>query len=169
MKSRAKGQTGAAIRKLIGLQAKTARVIRDGKEIEIETEEVVPGDIVLVRPGEKIPVDGVLMEGSSAIDESMLTGESLPVEKKTGDEVFGATINKTGAFSFQSDKSRQRYGFAANRQTGAGRARLKTADCQTRRHDQRNFYADCNLHCDCDVRHLVCRRVARSPIYDGAG
>jgi Cu+-exporting ATPase len=104
LESRAKGQTGAAIRKLVGLQAKTARVIRDGKEIEIETEEVVPGDVVRVRPGEKIPVDGVVTEGSSAIDESMLTGESLPVEKKAGDEIFGATINKTGAFRFQATK-----------------------------------------------------------------
>ncbi len=104
LEARAKGQTGAAIKKLVGLQSKTARVIRDGQEIEIETEEVVPGDIVLVRPGEKIPVDGVLIEGSSAIDESMLTGESLPVEKKTGDEVFGATINKTGAFQFKATK-----------------------------------------------------------------
>lgn len=104
LESRAKGQTGAAIRKLVGLQAKTARVIRDGVEIEIETEEVIPGDIVQVRPGEKIPVDGVLVEGSSAIDESMLTGESLPVEKKIGDDIFGATINKTGAFQFKATK-----------------------------------------------------------------
>ena len=104
MEAGAKGRTGAAIKKLIGLQAKTARVIRDGREMEIETEEVVPGDIVLVRPGEKIPVDGVLTEGSSAIDESMLTGESIPVEKKQGDEIFGATINKTGAFSFKATK-----------------------------------------------------------------
>ena len=104
MEARAKGQTGAAIKKLVGLQAKTARVVRDGKEIEIETEEVVPGDIVMVRPGEKIPVDGVVTEGNSAIDESMLTGESIPVEKKSGDEIFGATINKTGAFSFKATK-----------------------------------------------------------------
>ena len=104
LEARAKGQTGAAIRKLVGLQAKTARVVRDGLEIEIETEAVVPGDIVIVRPGEKIPVDGVVAEGSSAVDESMLTGESIPVEKKTGDEVFGATINKTGAFRFQATK-----------------------------------------------------------------
>jgi P-type Cu+ transporter len=104
LEARAKGQTGAAIKKLVGLQAKTATVIRDGKEIEIETEAVVPDDIVLVRPGEKIPVDGVLVEGSSAVDESMLTGESIPVEKKAGDEVFGATINKTGAFSFKATK-----------------------------------------------------------------
>jgi Cu+-exporting ATPase len=104
LESRAKGQTGEAIRRLIGLQSKTAIVIRDGKEIEIETEEVVPGDIALVRPGEKIPVDGVVTQGSSAVDESMLTGESIPVEKKTGDEVFGATINKTGAFQFRATK-----------------------------------------------------------------
>ena len=104
MEARAKGQTGAAIKKLVGLQAKTARVVRDGVEIEIETEEVVPGDIVQVRPGEKIPVDGVVTEGSSAVDESMLTGESIPVEKKQGDEIFGATINKTGAFSFKATK-----------------------------------------------------------------
>ncbi|HZH33969.1 MAG TPA: HAD-IC family P-type ATPase, partial [Pyrinomonadaceae bacterium] len=104
MESRAKGQTGAAIRKLIGLQAKTARVVRNGVEMDIETGEVVPGDVVIVRPGEKIPVDGRVLEGSSAIDESMLTGESLPVEKKSGDEVFGATINKTGAFRFEATK-----------------------------------------------------------------
>ena len=104
LEARAKGQTGAAIKKLVGLQAKIARVVRDGVEIEIETEAVVPGDIVLVRPGEKIPVDGVVTEGSSAVNESMLTGESIPVEKKTDHEVFGATINKTGAFSFRATK-----------------------------------------------------------------
>ena len=104
LEARAKGQTGAAIKKLVGLQAKTATVIRDGKEIEVETEMVVPGDIVLVRPGEKIPVDGVLVEGSSAVDESMLTGESIPVEKRARDEIFGATINKTGAFQFKATK-----------------------------------------------------------------
>jgi len=104
LEARAKGRTGEAIRRLVGLQAKTARVIRDGGEMEIETEEVIPGDIVIVRPGEKIPVDGRVTEGSSAVDESMLTGESIPVEKKAGDEVFGATINKTGAFQFRATK-----------------------------------------------------------------
>ncbi len=104
LESRAKEQTGEAIKRLVGLQPKTARVVRDGKEIEIETEEVIPGDIVSVRPGEKIPVDGVLTEGSSAVDESMLTGESIPVEKKTGGEVFGATINKNGFFRFEATK-----------------------------------------------------------------
>jgi len=100
----AKGKTSEAIKKLMGLQAKTARVIRDGKEQEIPIEEVVVNDLVLVRPGEKIPVDGIIREGYSAIDESMLTGESLPVDKKAGDEVIGATINKHGTFKFEATK-----------------------------------------------------------------
>ncbi|HEX9090250.1 MAG TPA: HAD-IC family P-type ATPase, partial [Anaerolineales bacterium] len=101
---RAKGRTSEAIKKLMGLQAKTALVIRDGQEIDLPVEEVLVGDVVQVRPGEKVPVDGVLIEGSSAVDESMLTGESLPVSKKTGDEVIGATLNKTGAFKFRATK-----------------------------------------------------------------
>ncbi len=101
---RAKGRTSEAIKKLMGLQAKTARVIRDGQEMDIPVEEVLVGDVVQVRPGEKVPVDGVIVEGSSAVDESMLTGESLPVSKKPGDEVIGATLNKTGAFKFQATK-----------------------------------------------------------------
>ena len=101
---RAKGQSSSAIKKLLGLQAKTARVIRDGKEMDIPVEEVLVGDVIQVRPGEKIPVDGVIVEGSSAVDESMLTGESLPASKKMGDEVIGATINKTGAFKFRTTK-----------------------------------------------------------------
>jgi Cu+-exporting ATPase len=104
LEARAKGRTGDAIRRLMGLQAKTARVVRDGREMDIPVEEVVPGDTVIVRPGEKIPVDGRVVEGSSAVDESMLTGESMPVEKAEGDEVFGATINRTGAFRFQATK-----------------------------------------------------------------
>ncbi|MRR31261.1 heavy metal translocating P-type ATPase, partial [bacterium] len=101
---RAKGRTSEAIKKLMGLQAKTARVIRNGKEMDIPVEEVLVADIIQVRPGEKIPVDGVILEGSSAVDESMLTGESLPVSKKAGDEVIGATLNKTGAFKFRATK-----------------------------------------------------------------
>jgi Cu+-exporting ATPase len=99
-----RGKVGEAIKKLMGLKAKTARVIRNGKEIEILPAEIQKGDIVMVRPGEKIPVDGVIVEGSSTIDESMLTGESIPVEKKIGDEVFGATINKEGVFKFKATK-----------------------------------------------------------------
>ena len=101
---RAKGRTSEAIKKLMGLQAKTARVIRDGKELDIPVEEVLVGDVVQVRPGEKVPVDGVILEGSSAVDESMLTGESLPVSKGASDEVIGATLNKTGAFKFRTTK-----------------------------------------------------------------
>jgi Cu+-exporting ATPase len=101
---KAKGRSSEAIKKLMNLQAKTARVIRDGKEQDIPVEEVVLDDIIVVRPGEKIPVDGEIVEGSSAIDESMITGESIPVEKQQGDEVIGATINKTGSFKFRATK-----------------------------------------------------------------
>ncbi|GAB4577378.1 MAG: heavy metal translocating P-type ATPase [Anaerolineales bacterium] len=104
MEIKAKGRTSEAIKKLIGLQAKTARVVRDGKELDIPVEEVLVNDLVVVRPGEKIPVDGEVLEGQSAVDESMITGESLPVSKKVGDEVIGATINKTGAFRFRATK-----------------------------------------------------------------
>lgn len=104
LEARAKGRTSDAIRRLIGLQARQARVVRDGREMDIVIEEVVPGDIVIVRPGEKIPVDGIVEEGASAVNEAMLTGESLPVEKKKGDEVFGATLNKTGSFRFKATK-----------------------------------------------------------------
>ena len=97
LEARAKGKTGEAIKKLMGLQAKTARVLREGTELDIPIEAVAVGDIVLVRPGEKIPVDGIVEGGSSSVDESMLTGESLPVSKAVGDEVFGATINATGS------------------------------------------------------------------------
>lgn len=100
----AKGRTSEAIKKLMGLQAKTARVIRDGREEDIPIEEVVPGDVIVVRPGEKIPVDGRILEGDSAVDESMLTGESLPVEKTAGDHVVGATINRFGTFRLEATR-----------------------------------------------------------------
>lgn len=101
---RAKGKTSQAIQKLLGLQAKTARVLKDGVEKEIPIEEVVAGDTILVRPGEKIPVDGEIIEGRSAIDESMITGESLPIDKAVGDGVIGATINKNGSFQIKATK-----------------------------------------------------------------
>ncbi len=100
----AKGKTSEAIKKLMGLRPKTARVIRDGKEMDIPIEEVEVGEVIVVRPGERVPVDGVIIEGNSALDESMLTGESLPVEKKAGDTVIGATINKFGAFQYKATK-----------------------------------------------------------------
>lgn len=101
---RAKGKSSEAIKKLIGLQAKTARVIRNGQEKDIPIEEVVLDDIILVRPGEKVPVDGVIVDGTSAVDEAMITGEPIPVEKQVGDDVIGATINKTGSFKFKATK-----------------------------------------------------------------
>ncbi len=104
LEARAKGQTSAAIKRLMRLRAKTARVIRDGQEQDIPIDEVAAGDIVVVRPGEKIAVDGVVVDGRSAVDESMLTGESLPVEKGPEDDVFGATLNKTGSFRFRATK-----------------------------------------------------------------
>jgi len=100
----AKGRASEAIKKLMKLSAKTAKVLRDGKEIEIAAEEVKIGEIIIVRPGEKIPVDGEIIEGHSDIDESMVTGESMPVSKKTGDKVIGATINQTGSFKFKATR-----------------------------------------------------------------
>ncbi|HUU08641.1 MAG TPA: heavy metal translocating P-type ATPase [Dehalococcoidales bacterium] len=102
--ARAKGQTSEAIKKLIGMQPKTALVIRNGEEAEIPIEDVQVGDLIVVRPGERVPVDGIVRRGHSTIDESMITGESIPVEKKTGDEIIGATINKTGSFRFEATK-----------------------------------------------------------------
>jgi Cu+-exporting ATPase len=104
LEHQARGKTSEAIRKLMGLQAKTARVVRDGKEVDIPLEAVNVGDIIIVRPGEKIPVDGELIEGGSTIDESMVTGESVPVEKQPGDDIIGATINKTGSFKFRASR-----------------------------------------------------------------
>ncbi|MBW4427971.1 MAG: heavy metal translocating P-type ATPase [Nostoc desertorum CM1-VF14] len=101
LENRARGQTSEAIRKLIGLQARDARVIRDGIEIDVPIAEVRINDVILVRPGEKIPVDGEVITGASTVDEAMVTGESLPVKKQPGDEVIGATINGAGAFQFR--------------------------------------------------------------------
>lgn len=104
LEMKAKGQTSEAIKKLIGLQAKTARVIRDGKEIEIPVEQIVVGDILIVKPGEKIPVDGIITEGESSVDESMVTGESMPSRKVVADVVIGSTINKSGSFEMKATK-----------------------------------------------------------------
>jgi P-type Cu+ transporter len=104
LENRAKGATSTAITALMGLQAKTARVVRDGEEIDIPIEQVSIADIVIVRPGEKIPVDGEVVSGFSTVDESMLTGESFPVTKQVGDEVVGATLNKMGSFQFRATK-----------------------------------------------------------------
>ena len=104
LEARARGQTSVAIRKMMGLRAKTSRILVNGVEKDVPIEEVAVGDIVIVRPGEKIPVDGIVIEGSSAVDESMLTGESIPVKKDLDDMVIGATLNKTGSFKFKATK-----------------------------------------------------------------
>jgi len=104
LEARAKGQTSAALKALMGLRAKTAHVVRDGVEVEIDIEQVVVGDTLVVRPGEKVPVDGLISEGRSALDESMITGESMPVSKGPGDEIIGATINKEGLIKFEATK-----------------------------------------------------------------
>ncbi|CAN5664671.1 heavy metal translocating P-type ATPase [soil metagenome] len=104
LEARAKGRTNEAIKKLAGLQAKTARVVRDGEEIDIPVEDVMVGDVIVVRPGEKVPVDGRLVDGESAVDEAMISGEPIPVNKGVGDEVIGATINKSGSFKMEATK-----------------------------------------------------------------
>jgi Cu+-exporting ATPase len=104
LEARAKGRTDEAIKKLAGLQAKTARVVRGGEEFDVSVEDVRAGDIVVVRPGEKVPVDGRVVSGGSAVDESMITGESMPVAKREGDEVIGATMNTSGSFRFEATK-----------------------------------------------------------------
>jgi Cu+-exporting ATPase len=104
LEARARGRTSEAIRRLIGLQPRTARIIRDGIELELPTRDVLHGDIVIVRPGERVPVDGEVIEGASAVDEAMLTGESMPVDKTAGSTVYGATMNTTGAFRFRATR-----------------------------------------------------------------
>ena len=104
LEAKAKGRTSEAVQKLVSLQARTARVIRDGQELEIKTEEVRIGDVIMVKPGEKIPVDGVIISGRTTLDESMLTGESIPVEKMQGDPVIGSTLNKTGLIQFEATR-----------------------------------------------------------------
>ena len=104
LEMKARGRTSDAIKRLMRLAPKTARVVRDGVESDVPVDEVVPGDSVLVRPGERIPVDGAVLAGSSSVDESMLTGESLPVAKETGGDVFAGTINLTGSFTFKASR-----------------------------------------------------------------
>lgn len=104
LEARAKAGTGEAIRKLIGLQPRTARLVRDSVEADVPVDEVVPGDVIAVRPGERVPVDGEVVEGHSSVDESMVTGEPMPVTKRAGDIVIGATINQTGALRFRATR-----------------------------------------------------------------
>ena len=133
LEARAKGRTSEAIKKLMGLQAKTARIVRDSAELEIQVEEVLVGDVVIVRPGEKIPVDGVVIEGRSAIDEAMLTGESLPVEKGPGDDVIGATLNKLGLLKFEATKVAKETAFASSKKLKEVKPRSKKWPIKSRR------------------------------------
>ena len=130
---KAKGRTSEAIKKLIGLQAKTARVVRDGAELDIPVEEVLVGDIVVVRPGEKIPVDGVVLEGSSAVDESMITGESIPVEKQRGRRGDRRHDEPDRQLPLPRDQGRQGHRAGPDHPPGAGRAGLQGADPARRR------------------------------------
>ncbi len=155
LEARAKSHTSDAIKNLLGLQARTARVVSNGREEDIPIEEVRAGMSVIVRPGEKIPVDGVITEGSSAVDESMITGESLPVEKQVGNEVIGATINKTGAFTFKATKVGRDTVLAQVvkmvRQAQGSKAPIqKLADVVARL-----FRAGCPRHCRGHVRDMV--------------
>src|SRR3546814_475465 len=104
LEARAKGRTSQAIKRLVGLQAKSARVLRDGALVELPLEAVTVGDVIVIRPGDKIPVDGEVTEGSSFVDESMISGEPVPVAKSDGNPVIGGTINKTGSFRFRATK-----------------------------------------------------------------
>src|SRR5437667_2380823 len=104
LEARAKGRTSEAIRRLAALRAKSAHVVRDRQEVDIPVEAVVVGDLLIVKPGEKVPVDGIVTEGASAVDEAMLTGEPMPVAKKPGDEVIGGTLNTTGSITFRATR-----------------------------------------------------------------
>ena len=133
LEERAKGRTSAAIEKLIGLQAETARVVRRDATAEVPVADVRVGDRVLVRPGEKIPLDGDVLDGASAVDESMITGEPLPVDKGPGDVVVGATINRTGAFTFRVTRTGQRHDAPADHPACARSAGPQSPDPAPRR------------------------------------
>ncbi len=153
--ARAKGQTSEAIKKLIGLQAKTARVIRDGKEMDVPVEEVEIGDRIVVRPGEKIPVDGVITDGYSSVDESMVTGESMPVEKNAGDAVIGATLNKTGSFRFEATKVGRDTMLSHIIDMVQSAQGSKAADCAFGRYYRFVFCAGGDLYRDSDFFRMV--------------
>ena len=131
LEARARGKASEAIRHLRELQPKTARVVRESGELDVPIEQVLVGDVVIVHPGEKIPVDGVVGDGDSAVDESMLTGESIAVDKKRGDRVYGGTINRSGSLRFEVRKVGRGHGLAADDRSGAAGARLACASGAT--------------------------------------
>ncbi len=157
LEARAKGRTSEAIKKLIGLRAKTARIIRAGAEEEVPVDEVGVGDVVLVRPGEKIAVDGVVVEGHSAVDESMLTGESLPVEKGPGDPLIGATLNKLGLLKFEATKVGKGDCSGADHPAGGGSPRQQSAHPETGGPGLGDFRPGSAWNCGSDFPGLVFR------------
>ena len=138
-----KGKTSQAIKALMGLAPKTATIERNGRELEVPIEEVVVGDIVLVKPGEKLPVDGEVIEGSTAIDESMLTGESIPVEKTVGSIVIGASINKTGFIKYKATKVGKDTALVTNRKVSGRCSRIKSTNCKNGRYYFSLLCSDC--------------------------
>ena len=155
LEARAKGRTNEAIKKLAGLQAKTARVVRGGEEVDVPVEDVEIGDVVVVRPGEKIPVDGRVLSGESAVDESMITGESIPVTKREGDEVIGATMNTSGSFRFEATKVGEDTALQPDHEDGRGGAGLEGAHPAPRRQDQCGVRAGGDRRGSRDVRGLA--------------
>ena len=133
LEAKAKGRTSEAIKRLVRLQPKTARVVRDGKTVEVPIDAVLAGDLVDVRPGERLPVDGEVVEGSSFVDESMITGEPVPVKKTAGAEVVGGTVNQNGALHLSRHQGRRRYGAGADHPHGRTGAGVETADPGDRR------------------------------------
>ena len=154
LEARAKGQTSEAIKKLVGLQPKTARVIRGEAEMDIPIKEVVVGDIVIVRPGERIPADGIVIKGRSAVDESMMTGESVPVEKEEGSEVVGATVNKARELCLSDDEGRKKYGPRPDHPARPGSPGVEGSRPTTGRHHRRLFRSGRHRHRRPDVRDL---------------
>ena len=154
LEARARGKTSEALKALMGLRAKTARIIRDGVETEIDIEQVAVGDTVVVRPGEKVPVDGIISEGRSALDESMITGESMPVSKGPGDEVIGATINKEGLLQFRGHQGGKEHYPGSDCAHGAGSPGQQSPHSKINRPDQRLFRTRGDWDRDCHILRL---------------
>ncbi len=155
LEGRAKGRTTGAIRRLVGLQARTARRIRNGVEQDVDLAVVVPGDLLRVRPGDKVPVDGVVIEGMSAVDESMLTGEPIPVTKNPGDEVIGATLNTTGSFVMRTTRVGRDTALARIVRPGPAGAGQQGPDPAHGGPDQRGLRADRPRDRGRHIRHLA--------------
>ncbi|MCK7507203.1 MAG: HAD-IC family P-type ATPase [Desulfobacterales bacterium] len=155
LEARAKGKTSAAIKKLMGLKPKTAHVLQDGAEVEIAVDALQIGDVILVKPGEKVPVDGIVLTGQSTLDESMLTGESMPVAKETGQKVFAATMNKTGSFHDARYRCGRGYHAGAYHPDGGRGAGFQSADPAS---GGQGGFCLCShriCHCFCHVCRLV--------------